>query len=56
MKQHMPPDIPAALDYIFHELHADRHHALCAVCGSQYRQPARNVISDLSQRPPHQAA
>jgi hypothetical protein len=56
MKQQMPPDIAAAMDYIFHELHADGRHALCAVCGSQYRQPAGNVISDLSRRPPHQAA
>ena len=27
------------MDYIFHELHADGHHALCAVCGSQYWHP-----------------
>ena len=25
---------------VFHELHADGRHALCAVCDSQYRQPA----------------
>ena len=23
--------------YVFHELHADGHHALCEVCTSQYR-------------------
>jgi hypothetical protein len=27
------------MDYIFHELHADGHHALCTVCGSQYWHP-----------------
>jgi hypothetical protein len=25
---------------VFHELHADGRHALCAVCDSQYRKPA----------------
>jgi Family of unknown function (DUF5999) len=24
---------------VFHELHADGRHALCAICDSQYRQP-----------------
>jgi hypothetical protein len=23
------------MDYIFHELHADGRHVLCAICGSQ---------------------
>jgi len=23
------------MDYVFHELHADCHHVLCGVCGSQ---------------------
>jgi hypothetical protein len=38
-----PPGIPGGgpdssigqMDYVFHELHADGRHALCAVCGSQ---------------------
>ena len=42
-----PPGTPAGgpdssvdqMDYIFHELHADGLHALCAVCGSQYWHP-----------------
>jgi len=25
---------------VFHELHGDGRHTLCAVCGGQYRQPA----------------
>jgi len=35
------PDSPVEqTHYVFHELHADGRHALCAVCDSQYRQPA----------------
>jgi hypothetical protein len=58
MKQQMPPGTPGGgpgssaeqMDYIFHELHADSRHALCAVCGSRYRQqPAVNMTSDLSE-------
>jgi hypothetical protein len=53
MKQQIPPDIPLGtpgggpdssvkqMDYLFHELHADGRHVLCAICGSQYWQPAR---------------
>jgi len=26
------------LQYVFHELHADGHHALCGICGNQYRR------------------
>lgn len=43
-----PPGIPGSgpgssvkqMDYIFHELHADGHHALCGVCESRRRHPA----------------
>jgi hypothetical protein len=41
-----PPGTPSGgpdnsveqMDYVFHELHADGRHALCAVCGNQDRQ------------------
>ena len=36
-----PPGRPASvveqMQYVFHELHADGRHALCAVCDSQHR-------------------
>jgi hypothetical protein len=28
------------MQYVFHELHADGRHGLCAVCDSQYSPPA----------------
>ena len=54
----IPPGTPGGgpdnsveqMKYVFHELHADGRHALCAVCGSQDRPPVEMVTSDLSRR------
>ena len=47
------PACPASsveqMNDVFHELHAEGRHALCAVCDSQYRQPAEKVTSDISR-------
>ena len=48
MKQQMPPDTSGRgpgrsveqMQYVFHELHADGRHPLCAVCADQYSSPA----------------
>lgn len=32
-----PDNAVEQVEYIFHELHADGHNALCGVCDSQYR-------------------
>lgn len=34
-----PARAVAQAQHIFHELHADGRHALCAVCDGQYRPP-----------------
>jgi hypothetical protein len=31
----VPDSSIGQMDHVFHELHADGRHALCAVCGSQ---------------------
>jgi hypothetical protein len=37
------------MQYVFHELHADGQHALCAVCGSQAgSRPARDLGEPVS--------
>ena len=43
MKQQVPPGTLGVrsdssfeqMEYVFHELHADSHHALCAICGTR---------------------
>ena len=37
---HPPDSSGRQVDYVFHELHADGRHALCAVCGSDTGLPA----------------
>ncbi len=47
MTQQIPPDTPGGgpdssveqMQYVFHELHADGRHALCAICGSRTANP-----------------
>jgi hypothetical protein len=33
-----PNGLAEQVQYVFHELHADGHHALCGICDNQYRR------------------